>query len=657
MSAASDLRDRCRLLGWAAGLPGLVLILGFGAAWTVPRIEARLAAEAEAVVRDMALPGAEPWLRVRVQGRNLAAAGEAPDPATRDAAHARLAGIPGLRRLVGPVGLVEPASPFVWVATRNPDGIALTGFRPAEIGAGALAERLKPALEPGTPLRDEAHAALGSPPDFPAAAAYALARLRALTPGGRVRLEDTRLSVTGEAASVADAEALRVALAEPPAGYTVGRVEIVPASTPDFRFVVARRPGGDIELSGHVVSETARGAIRAQAALTSETGQVEDRMRTARGLAAGIDPAAMAQFALRLAGLMQEGSVTVAEATVSLSGVALDAEAAPEIEALLRNSLPPGLRRGEVALTTRPLSPYRVTVRRDAEGVILGGHLPDAGTREALLAALRPRLFRERLIDRTRLGEGAPADLRRALEVAAGALLLLARGEVRLADRAVMLTGESLYAQSGRRIGSDLPAAMPAGWTAAVAVTTPGEAPTRKPDDCAAGLAPALAEPGPAFAPGSATLKPDFYPRLDGIAALAGACPALRLTVTGHADPAGAAPAPKPAVEAAVESTASLEAATEAAKAPAKEGPKDATKSALKTKSDPAKPASAKPAAGKAEADAKPAEPEPDLAQQRALAVVTYLLQAGLRPDQIAAAPAGTAPRPAARGIGLALRP
>ncbi len=98
----------------------------------------------------------------------------------------------------------------------------------------------------------------------------------------------------------------------------------------------------------------------------------------------------------------------------------------------------------------------------------------------------------------------------------------------------------------------------------------------------------------------------------------------------------------------------------EAAKGQAKEAKdaaKDATKPTPKTKSDLAKPVAVK-TAGKTEirADAKPAEPEPDLAQQRAQAVVTYLLQAGLRPDQVVAAPAGTAPRPAARGIGLALR-
>ena len=674
MSAASDLRDRCRRIGWIAGLPGLALISALANAWIVPRIEAGLAGEADAIARDTAVPGAEPWLRVAADGRDLVVGGEAPDAAIRDAAHARLARVAGVRRLVGPVGVVELASPFVWVATRARDGIDVSGYRPAEIGAGALADRLGPALEPGTPLRDQARAALGSPPDFPTAATYALARLRTLTPGSRVMLEDTRLSISGEAASVADAEALRAALADPPAGYTLGRIEIVPATVPDFRFVVSRLPGGDIDLSGHVVSEAARGAIRAQAAQISETGQAEDRMRTARGLPTAVDPATMAPFALQLAGLIQEGSVTVADAAVSVSGIALDAQAAPEIDALLRDALPAGLRRGGIALTTRPLSPYRIALRREADSVTLTGHLPDAGVREALLANLRPRLFRERLVDRTRLGQGAPADLTRALQAAIGSLALLARGEIRIADRAVMLTGESLYPQGGRRIRSDLPAALPEGWSATVSVTTPGETSGRTPEACAAALAPHLTEPGPTFSPGSATLKPDFYPRLDGIAGLAGPCPSLRLTVTGHADPAGAAPAPKPTVDTAVESTASVDAGKEQAKEPGKEPGKEPTKpqadkakaggtqpakpsqksAAGKTdtiKNDTGKPETGKPETGKP--DAKPAEPEPDLARQRALAIVEYLLQAGLRPDQVAAAPAGTAPRPAARGIGL----
>ena len=143
-----------------------------------------------------------------------------------------------------PSGVVELASPFVWIATRGRDGVELTGVRPAEIGASALAEQLTPALGPGTALHDRARAALGAPPDFAEAAAYALARLRALAPGGRVMLEDMRLSIVGEAVSLADDEALRTALADLPTGYSLGRVEILPAVVPDFRFVVISGAGG-----------------------------------------------------------------------------------------------------------------------------------------------------------------------------------------------------------------------------------------------------------------------------------------------------------------------------------------------------------------------------------------------------------------------------
>ncbi|MCI9881047.1 BON domain-containing protein [Methylobacterium goesingense] len=649
VSAASVLRDRCRRLGWAAGLPGLALILGLSAAWITPRFETQLGVEADAIARATAAAGAEPWLRVAVDGRDLLVTGEAPDAATRDAAHRRLAAIEGVRRVVGPVGVVELASPFVWIATRERDGVALTGVRPAEIGAGALAEQLTPALEPGMVLRDRARAALGAPTDFATAAAYALARLRALAPGGRVMLEDTRLSVVGEAASIADDAAVRSALTDLPTGYNLGRIEILPAIVPDFRFVVMREPGGAVTLSGHVVSESVRAEIRAQAAQVSETGQVEDRMRNARGLPADVNAGAMARFVLQLAALIQEGSVGVADGRVAVNGVALDAQAIPEIEALLRDGMPAGLGRGGTALTTRPLSPYRVALRRDVEAVTVTGHLPDAETREILLGTLRPRLFRERLIDRTRLGEGAPHELARVLRSTATALALLARGEAQIADRSLTLTGESPYAQGSRRISDDLSSAMPPGWTAEVAVTTPDAAPARTPEACAAAIEGRLAAGQPlVFPPGSTTLKPAFYPLLDGIAALGKTCPTLRLVITGHLDPTGAA-APKPVAETAVESTASLETS--------KDATKDSAKASIKSSGDKAsgKTASKDKAAKPEPKPAMPTEPAPDLAQVRALAIVEYLLQAGLRPEQVTVAPPGLQ-RPPGQGVGIAAR-
>ncbi len=640
-----------RRTGWLVGLPGLAVILGVTVPLATPPLEAHLDAEAAAIVRETTAAGAEPWLRATARGRDLIVAGEASDAAARDAALARLSALPGPRRIVGALGLVETAAPFVWTATRaGPDRVALAGNRPAEIGPLALAGRLAPALPPGTHLDDGAHAAYGAPADFGEAATQAVSALKALQPGARVELADTRLSIRGEALSTEDEARLRASLATPPTGFTLGTIEILPANVPDFAFRLARASGGAITLTGHVVSETARATLRAGATEIAEGAGILDETRTARGLDPAVDPAGLTAFALRLVALLQAGDVAFAKGALSVTGIALDGQAVDEIAGLLRDARPAGVAAGPVRLETRPLTPYRVQLRREADSVTLGGHLPDAATRERLLAALRPRFFRERIVDRSRLAEGAPDGLTGALDQGIATLAVLARGEVRVADRTLTLTGESLYPESARRIEADLPRSLPAGWRGEAAIAVPGVAAGADPAACAARFT--ELEPAQAlrFTPGSATLTAALYPFLDAVAAWAKACPTGRIAVTGHADPAGSPPAQKPAVETAVESTSSVDAKTPDAKASAK----PAETKPGKTKPEAAK--SAKASTDKAPKPEASAEPEPDLPRQRALALVDYLLQAGLPADRIAADPAAPSRAPA-EGIGVALRP
>lgn len=657
--SASSFRDWCRRLGWILGLPGLGLILGLTVARVTPGIEAGLHAGAAAIARATAEPGSEPWLRFEAQGRDLFVLGEAPDAGIRENAYRQLAALPGLRRLDGPVGLVEEATPFVWTATRTkPDRIDLTGHRPAAIGPAALAERLAPSLPPEARLRDRAKAALGAPPDFAEAAAFALTALSHLAPGAHVTLQDTTLSLAGEAASVADEVTLRASLTTPPTGYVIGPVEIVPALIEEFRFGIDRAAGGGLRLSGYGVSEAERADLRKRATEAAEGAGITDDTRTARGLPAGIDPKALTAFALRLVALLQEGGVTFANGAMTVSGIALDGQALGEIAGLMRDQRPAGIASGPVSLETRPLSPYRLAIRREADSVTVSGHLPDAATRARLLAAVRPRFFRERIVDRSRMAEGAPADLTAALEPAIGALALLAQGEIRLADRTLTLTGQALYAETGRRIAADFSRTLPAGWQGAATIAGPEAGEPVDPDLCRTRFA-GLTEGAPLrFAPASALLTPAFYPVLDALAAWAGTCPAGRIVVTGPLDPPGAAPAAKPVLDTAVETTAS---ADEPAKASPPPGAKPPGAKSPGAKPTPAKAPEAKGTAAKkpAPAEAKPAappEPEPDLPRQRALAVTEYLLQAGIPADRIAAAPAGTQ-LPAGAGLGFALVP
>lgn len=679
-----------RRAGWLAGLPALALIWAGATLFATPQIADALDAAGARVASGTATAAGEPWLRLEARGRDLAAEGEAPDVGERETVLAKLAALDGPRRIVSEIGLVETAAPFLWAAIRTGSArVALEGSRPAEIGRQALEARITGALAPGIALDDTARAARGAPPDFASAAAFLAARLSGLAKGGRAALSDTVLSLSGEALDVPAYEALRTALANPPAGFSVGRIEIVPPAVAQFRFSVAKSARG-IVLDGFAPSAADREAALRAAAEAVPGGSVQDRLLTARGLDPAIDPKTLIGFAFRLAELIQSGTVTFADDSVSVTGDAIDAQAIPDAAALMREARPAGVKPGPVTLAARPLSPYRVAIRRTPEAVTLTGHLPDDATRERVLAALRPRLFREPVIDRTRLADGAPPDLGAALAAAAPLVANLAAGEVAVSDRALTLTGESLYREAASRTPERLAEVLPPGWTGRAAVTARQPAETRDPAACRAEAGAAIAGTSLRFPTGSATLGPAFYPVLDALAALAKACPTLRIAVSAPADPAKAKPAQGvggtagegagavagegAAVEVPPTPMASQPAATGAVKDAPKEPAKPAPKAQAETHAAPKKPEAAKKADGKkadgkssegkssegkssesksaasrpasSQKSAKPSPPKEatddpplDLTRLRAQAVIEYLLQAGVRPDQVGAGP------------------
>ncbi|GEP09366.1 flagellar motor protein MotB [Methylobacterium gnaphalii] len=653
-SATATSLKRYRL-GWLAGLPVLALLWAGATFVTAPVIGDALRGESATIVRETGGGEPEPWLRVEVQGRDLLALGETMDVALRDAALARLKAIPALRRLDDRTGLIETVTPFVWTATRTaPDLIETSGHRPVEIGAAALAAKLTRALPADATLRDRARAARGGPDGFAEAAASLVEALRGLAPGAVATLSDTTLSLRGEAVDAAAYEAARAA--RPPQGFAFGATEIGPPRVDDFRFVVERRPDGAITLGGHVVSEAARAEALAMASSLAPDPApgagprtaVGDTLLPARGLDPAIDPAELTRAAIRLAGLIREGSVRFERGRLSVSGVALDEEAVGEAEAAMRVGRPAGVSAGSVDLQLRPISPYPFRIRREPGRVTLSGYLPDRPARERLNAVLRQRFLRETIVDRSRIASGAPAQFVAALTGSLGPLSTLANGEVEAADASIRLSGESLYPQSARRAGDDLRRALPPGWQGTAAVSSRDAEPAYDAATCARLFSERVAGHTLRFAPGSIELKPDFYPVLDAVAEIAKACRAEHVEVLGHLDPAGA-PAPKPAVL--------PEADTEKSK-PDKAKPGKAKASDIAKAKSAGKPGAAdKPASGPSEPAqaAKDSEPAPDLAAARAAAIIDYLLKAGVSPDQ-ALAVQGGAPLSDRQGIGLALR-
>ncbi len=115
------------------------------------------------------------------------------------------------------------------------------------------------------------------------------------------------LSLSGEALDVPAYEALRAALSDPPEGFSVGRIEILPplvAAVPVRRG--EDRPGGS-SLDGFAPSAADREAALRAATEAAAGGAVDDRLLAARGLDPAIDPKSLIAFAFRLAELIQSG--------------------------------------------------------------------------------------------------------------------------------------------------------------------------------------------------------------------------------------------------------------------------------------------------------------------------------------------------------------
>src|SRR5438094_204222 len=112
-------------------------------------------------------------------------------------------------------------------------------------------------------------------------------------------------------------------------------------------------------------------------------------------------------------------------------------------------------------------SPWR---RTPAGSCSTGSRPPARIARPPCVPPPRPRLFREPVLDRTRLADGAPPGLGDALAAAAPLVVSLAAGEVAVTDRTLTLTGESLYRENAARAPERLAEALRPGWTGQAAV-------------------------------------------------------------------------------------------------------------------------------------------------------------------------------------------
>ena len=304
-------------------------------------LQARLEARANAALAE----GGADWASVRMDGQRAVITGAAPshDAVTEAARLVRRSSGPG-GLVFGGVTLVEnradaapPVSPYVWRATKTPEGrIVLSGLVPSKAIQATLVEDAR--LVGRAAVDNEMQLAAGAPAgNFQGVARLALKQLARMEEG-EATLTDHRLVLRGEVA----APALRAEIARAVSGVAAPfRGE--PLLAGDIRWR-ARLEGNVLTLSGAVSSEGERRLLLA-AAEESFDGEIADAMALGAAMPEG-------WLAGALAGLPEFARFSAGEMAFDASGgvFIFEGEARPSTLYYLKDDMARGAGRWKAAI-------------------------------------------------------------------------------------------------------------------------------------------------------------------------------------------------------------------------------------------------------------------------------------------------------------------
>ncbi len=488
-------------------------------------------------------------------------------------------------------------SPYRFSAEKlSQEALRIEGFVPPALRE-AVQEALRRAFPAPMTIEDLTKPASGEPPAFLTRVTRALGDLARLRQG-RAELEGDAYRLSGEGPDTFEAcQALRLQIAQgdgpdsvaqatiacppepppppppveslipalpaipdpvflpsdlpPPAPVPVPetpapRIEAAPAPavTPSpppapvaLSWSATRGPDG-VTLQGQAPDTAARDALLAKARALGLGRAVTDRLAIEANLREAGGYAEATGFALELLGRLKAGTVTLADKALGIVGEVPDGAAWAELDALLRRRpLPAGLSlTGQGAATVVP-RPYRLSLSVDRSGLSLAGYIPDAQTREALLALVEASPLKDLGRDETRVVPGAPQGFAAAAAMAVGNLLRLDLGSAEILDDVVTLRGLTCRDLIQREVETSAASGLPAGFRvdAAIGLRQTGCV-VDPPATCQNDLDMLTKRNTVLFAQGTSVVALDApTERVIGEAvAILNQCPAARITIEGH---------------------------------------------------------------------------------------------------------------------------
>lgn len=306
------------------------------------RLSADIAARSQKIVSAVQ----DGWAGMSIVGRDVRLTGNASSVESRDALVKAVDALPGVRRVDATTGVLARQSPYEWKLARQAGELAFSGSIPSEANRLGFSGLL-PAHFPNLKVVDTARLAAGAPDNLPALQKFAedvIAQLSA----GAVSVSDKTVKIEGVAASSAAFSGLQDLLTRLPASVTLASVSVAPPSVTPYVFS-ARKEGQTLALSGLSPSFAARDSLLADLRARFSAISVNQSLQFASPAAPESEWSANRATLLTQLLRLNEGNLSVSDGVVSLSGVAPGVFEREQILAALAK-LPPGLSLGRIAL-------------------------------------------------------------------------------------------------------------------------------------------------------------------------------------------------------------------------------------------------------------------------------------------------------------------
>ncbi len=431
---------KCNPWRWLWGLIPILMLGWIAVLAERDRIEADLASRSQIVLQR----SGHDWAKVRFDGRDAVLLGKAVTDDERAKATRALLDTFGVRIADDRSSLLEKVERFEWSAIRRDGRIRIDGVVPTERARSDVLGMIK-AIFPSIEVDDRTKLARGAPPIdiWLGGVGFGLKQLASLKQG-RVDIENTSLSVSGDAIDAGNYRRVRHALAgRLPQGIRLKAESVRPPLAQPYVWS-ARRKDKDIVLAGHVPSETVREALL-RAARNIDGARVIDQMEPAAGEPENFSDAA-SQLLEQLRDL-DDGKADIRDTAANLVGTAESAKRAGEIKAALdRGALSSYRAVGKIGHREpriKTISPYVTAVVVTEPSIELTGHVPDDDARAALFSLVRRSFPDRNVADKLDIGAGQPPGWAACMEAGMDAVRRLGEGRAVLTDRRLAVSGKT----------------------------------------------------------------------------------------------------------------------------------------------------------------------------------------------------------------------